>query len=212
MSLHECKNGLNVNKVRFFDTTQLLDTCKESWDRVKIVCTQPYIKLAKYGLSFVRFHSKDIPHVEEKGEPIQLGSFFLRNDDEVDDLSSAGRLFAKRHEYRKVVTMPESIMNRFLPHQKLMLVQRSASKPKQKNYKKKDLTISPSNPSTSKGVINSYVGKINLETMNASKPKKRDSATLPSNQSTSTASTGMIHFYIDSINMKVLYFIYGVYF
>lgn len=118
MTLHECKNGLNVNKVRFFDTDHLSLASKESWDRVKIVCTQPYMKQSKYGLSFVTFHSKEIKDVPQK-EPIQsqsirLGSFTLRNDDESDDISSAGRLFSKRNENRDVVRMPESPVNRLL--------------------------------------------------------------------------------------------------
>lgn len=119
MTLQECKNGMNVNKVRFFDTEQLSSACEDSWDRVKIVCTQPYIKQAKFGLSFVTFHSKDIPQKEPEPKPIQsqivqLGSFTLRNDDGPDDLSSAGRLFSKRHENKDMVKMPESPINRLL--------------------------------------------------------------------------------------------------
>ncbi|XP_015375795.1 PREDICTED: DNA repair protein XRCC1 [Diuraphis noxia] len=115
MTLHECKNGLNVNKVRFFDTDHLSLASKESWDRVKIVCTQPYIKQSKYGLSFVTFHSKDIPQKEPiQSQSIQLGSFTLRNDDESDDILSAGRLFSKRNEHENVVRMPESPVSRLL--------------------------------------------------------------------------------------------------
>lgn len=117
MTLHECKNGLNINKVRFFDTNQLSSVCNESWDRVKIVCTQPYIKQAKFGLSFITFHSKD----EIQKEPIQsqsclvqLGMFKLKNDDGPDDFLSAGQLFAKRHENKEIVKMPESPVNRLL--------------------------------------------------------------------------------------------------
>lgn len=121
MTLHECKNGLNVNKVRFFDNDQLSPACKESWDRVKIVCTQPYIKQAKFGLSFITFHSKDVPLIEppknvlQSQSSIQLGSFVLRNEDnDSDEFSSAGRLFAKRHEQKDMVRMPESPLNRLL--------------------------------------------------------------------------------------------------
>lgn len=107
MTLHECKNGLNVNKVRFFNTDQLSSACKESWDRVKIVCTQPYIKQTTFGLSFITFHSKDILQKEIIHQPksslIQLGSFTLRLDDEQDDLHAAGKLFNKRHENKKIV-------------------------------------------------------------------------------------------------------------
>ncbi|KAL5240151.1 hypothetical protein ACI65C_007561 [Semiaphis heraclei] len=115
MTLHECKNGLNVNKVRFFDSDHLSLASKESWDRVKIVCTQPYIKHSKYGLSFITFHSKDIPQKEPiQSQSIQLGSFTLRNDDESDDILSAGRLFSKRNENKNVVRMPESPVSRLL--------------------------------------------------------------------------------------------------
>jgi len=115
MTLHECKNGLNVNKVRFFNADHLSLASKESWDRVKIVCTQPYIKQCTYGLSFITFHSKDIPQKEPiQSQSIQLGSFTLRNDDESDDILSAGRLFSKRNENKDVVRMPESPVNRLL--------------------------------------------------------------------------------------------------
>lgn len=119
MTLHECKNGLNVNKVRFFDTSQLSSACKELWDRVKIVCTQPYIKQAKFGLSFITFHSKTEEIISpknrvESSSSIQLGSFTLRNDNGPDDYLSAGRIFAKRHETKDVVRMPESPINRLL--------------------------------------------------------------------------------------------------
>lgn len=118
MTLQECKNSLNINKVRFFDTNQLSLTCNELWDRVKIVCTQPYIKQAKFGLSFITFHSKDmnIPQTEpvHSLSSVQLGSFTLRNDDGPDDIISAGRLFAKRHENKEIVRMPESPVNRLL--------------------------------------------------------------------------------------------------
>jgi len=116
MTLHECKNGLNVNKVRFFDNDQLSSACKESWDRVKIVCTQPYIKQAKFGLSFIIFHSNDLPKKESiQSQLTQLGSFTLRNEDEEpDEITFAGRLFAKRHDNKEIVRMPESPINRLL--------------------------------------------------------------------------------------------------
>lgn len=163
MTLHECKNGLNVNKVRFFDTSQLSPSCKESWDRVKIVCTQPYIKSAKFGLSFITFHSKDVPKAEpiqpqsSQSQSIKLGSFTLRNDDDdPGDLSSAGRLFAKRHENTQVVRMPESPVNRLLAlHKKNLEIGKHkttdsknnnnhSSSPKQKVFKPPKDTIKPS--------------------------------------------------------------------
>jgi DNA-repair protein XRCC1 len=133
MSLHECKNGLNVNKVRFFNSDQLSPACKESWDRVKIVCTQPYIKQAKFGLSFITFHTKDEPKKKPiEPESIQLGAFTLRNYDDPDDLTSVGRLFSKRHENREMVRMPESPVNRLLALHKRNL---NAEKHKNTDYK-----------------------------------------------------------------------------
>ncbi|KAH3877367.1 hypothetical protein DPMN_001230 [Dreissena polymorpha] len=44
----EARNGTNRGSVRMFDTSQLSATAaKEKWDRVKIVCTQPFNKVAR---------------------------------------------------------------------------------------------------------------------------------------------------------------------
>lgn len=197
MTLNECKNGLNVNKVRFFDTSQLSDACKETWDRVKIVCTQPYIKQAKFGLSFITFHSKDITKLEVKKEltrqqqssSIQLGSFILKDDDSPDDdICSVGRLFAKRHENKEVVRMPESPINRLLAQHKKNIEAASTSKNKKitsllsdqkvskkdsikpkkndvnkNDVKKNDLVISPIVQNT--GMIIYYVNKLTTHTV-----------------------------------------------
>lgn len=46
MSPTESRNGTNMNRVRFFGTTQLQKSpAQEKWDRVKIVCSQPYSKV-----------------------------------------------------------------------------------------------------------------------------------------------------------------------
>lgn len=46
MSPTESRNGTNMNRVRFFGSNQLQkSTAQEKWDRVKIVCTQPYNKV-----------------------------------------------------------------------------------------------------------------------------------------------------------------------
>ncbi|XP_023256406.1 DNA repair protein XRCC1-like, partial [Seriola lalandi dorsalis] len=45
MSPTESRNGTNMNRVRFFGPNQLQkSTAQEKWDRVKIVCSQPYSK------------------------------------------------------------------------------------------------------------------------------------------------------------------------
>jgi len=161
MTLHECKNGLNVNKVRFFDTDHLSLASKESWDRVKIVCTQPYIKQSKYGLSFITFHSKDIPQKEPvQSQSIQLGSFTLRNDDESDDILSAGRLFSKRNENKNVVRMPESPVSRLLAIHKKNL---ETGKHKDSNS---------TNMNTQTPIVNQVISKPSKDSV---KPKNIDS-------------------------------------
>lgn len=194
MTLHECKNGLNVNKVRFFDTDQLSPACKETWDRVKIVCTQPYIKQAKFGLSFITFHSKDEPKKEPiQSQSVQLGAFTLRNDDDSDDLSSAGRLFAKRHENKGMVRMPESPVNRLLALHKKNL---EAGKLKNTDYNTNN--SNNNSPSTSQ--------KISKTPKDSSKPNKIDSVVNKKNPSTSPAiqKKGKGTIFITQIVAKVL--------
>lgn len=46
MSPTESRNGTNTSRVRFFGPNQLQkSTAQEKWDRVKIVCSQPYSKV-----------------------------------------------------------------------------------------------------------------------------------------------------------------------
>lgn len=57
MSPTESRNGTNMNRVRFFGQSQLQkSTAQEKWDKVKIVCTQPYNKVrASYLKLFVKY-------------------------------------------------------------------------------------------------------------------------------------------------------------
>ncbi|XP_062394563.1 DNA repair protein XRCC1 isoform X2 [Sardina pilchardus] len=101
MSPTESRAGSNTNRVRFFAPNQLVKaTAQEKWDRVKIVCSQPYSKTIAYGLAFVKFHSppdnSDPPasspkltklgqfRVKEespsKGQSLQPGSLFFNRD------------------------------------------------------------------------------------------------------------------------------------
>lgn len=57
MSPIESRQSTNKNKVRMFTAEQLTPECKQKWDRVKIVCTQPFNRHVQYGLSFVALHS-----------------------------------------------------------------------------------------------------------------------------------------------------------
>lgn len=79
-----------------FTTEQLSSPERdEKWDRVKIVCTQPFNRHVQYGLSFVTFHS---PEDKSDNAPVQqtLGRFVLRPPSP-DDIV-VGSTFLKRKE------------------------------------------------------------------------------------------------------------------
>ncbi|XP_068180482.1 DNA repair protein XRCC1 [Antennarius striatus] len=104
MSPTESRNGTNMSRVRFFGPNQLQKSVvQEKWDRVKIVCSQPYSKNIAYGLTFVKFHSppdkNDPPSTSPKltklgqfrvkdespssGSSLQPGSLFFSRDNAV---------------------------------------------------------------------------------------------------------------------------------
>lgn len=84
MSPTESRNGTNLNRVRFFGPTQLQKSAaQEKWDRVKIVCSQPYTKNIAYGLAFVKFHSppdKNDPPPTSPPKLTKLGQFRLKDE------------------------------------------------------------------------------------------------------------------------------------
>uniref|UniRef100_A0A1B6KXU3 BRCT domain-containing protein n=1 Tax=Graphocephala atropunctata TaxID=36148 RepID=A0A1B6KXU3_9HEMI len=94
MTLKEAKDGTNTSGVRFFKSTDLSKpTANEKWDRIKIVCTQPFNKHVQYGLAFVVLHSPD-GSGESSGT---LGKFALKEAD--NELPVAvGSWFAKRKD------------------------------------------------------------------------------------------------------------------
>ncbi|GAB1601859.1 DNA repair protein XRCC1-like isoform X1 [Argonauta hians] len=107
MSPMESRNNTNRCSVRMFGPEKLTKTVfEEKWDRVKIICTQPFNKMTNYGLSFVKFHSppssgnhsNSAKPVEDDDltNPKKIGAFFFRQDeDEKSDLK-AGSLFAQQ--------------------------------------------------------------------------------------------------------------------
>ncbi|KAM7340128.1 hypothetical protein ACRRTK_000743 [Alexandromys fortis] len=101
MSPSESRSGSNPNRVRFFGPDKLVRAAAEKrWDRVKIVCSQPYSKDSPYGLSFVRFHSP--PDKEEVEAPSQkvtvtkLGQFRVKEEDDSASSLKPGALFFSR--------------------------------------------------------------------------------------------------------------------
>lgn len=97
MSLKESKDGINKSGVRFFKRADLnKPAVDEKWDRVKIVCTQPFNKHAPYGLSFVVLHSS-VGQTEEKSQISGiLGHFALKKKEEEEP--AIGTWFAKRKD------------------------------------------------------------------------------------------------------------------
>jgi DNA-repair protein XRCC1 len=58
MSPAESKSWTNINRVRMFGRDKLSKlVLDQKWDKIKLVCTQPFNKIEKYGISFVKFHS-----------------------------------------------------------------------------------------------------------------------------------------------------------
>lgn len=96
MTLKESKDGSNSRAVRFFKKENLTQpTANEKWDRLKIVCTQPFNKHVQYGLSFVVLHSTSDQSVEGESSS-SLGKFTLKEENE--EQVSVGSWFAKRKD------------------------------------------------------------------------------------------------------------------
>ncbi|KAM5236777.1 DNA repair protein XRCC1 isoform 2-T2 [Ctenodactylus gundi] len=100
MSPSESRSGSNPNRVRIFGPDKLVRGAAEKrWDRVKIVCSQPYSKDSPYGLSFIRLHSP--PDKDEAEAPAQvtvtkLGQFRVKDEDESASSLKPGALFFSR--------------------------------------------------------------------------------------------------------------------
>ncbi|XP_042148816.1 DNA repair protein XRCC1 [Ixodes scapularis] len=99
MSPMDARQGTNLNRVRMFSTDKLSQTfAKEKWDRIKVVCTQPFNKSMQYGLAFITLHSPGEMDPKGGSSPkAALGGFQLKGDDDETDLA-VGSWFAKRKE------------------------------------------------------------------------------------------------------------------
>nr|KAF6272593.1 X-ray repair cross complementing 1 [Pipistrellus kuhlii] len=99
MTPSESRSGSNPNRVRIFGPDKLVRGAAEKrWDRVKIVCSQPYSKDSPYGLSFVRLHSPpDKDEVEASPQKVtKLGQFRVKEEDEGASSLRPGALFFSR--------------------------------------------------------------------------------------------------------------------
>lgn len=90
MSPLESRNGTSQNRVRIFNKDQLTKpVVDERWDRIKIVCRQPFNRQTQYGLSFLTLHSPEerlgrFVIKDEEPDTITIGSFFAKNRDKKD--------------------------------------------------------------------------------------------------------------------------------
>lgn len=67
------------NRVRFFTGNDLnQDLLTERWDRIKIICTQPFNKHVKYGIAFLTLTSPSEGQKEEKVKGTKLGAFTVK--------------------------------------------------------------------------------------------------------------------------------------
>lgn len=79
-----------------FTTEQLSSPERdEKWDRIKVVCTQPFNRHVQYGLSFITLHS---PEDKNLHTPVQqtIGKFVLRPPSPND--IGVGSTFLKKKE------------------------------------------------------------------------------------------------------------------
>ncbi|XP_060708635.1 DNA repair protein XRCC1 isoform X2 [Hemiscyllium ocellatum] len=101
MSPTESRNGAPLNRVRMFGSEKLAKaTLGKKWDRVKVVCTQPYNKNLAYGLSFIRFYStpQDMEKSAGSSSPkiTKLGQFVVKEEEGSNDDLKPGSLFFNR--------------------------------------------------------------------------------------------------------------------
>ncbi|CAH2089970.1 unnamed protein product [Euphydryas editha] len=82
-----------VERVRSFSGAALAAARERRWDRVRLVCTQPYNKHCKYGLSFVHIHEPEGPSLKTFPHALALES--LPSDDEE---FRPGELFAQHSQ------------------------------------------------------------------------------------------------------------------
>ena len=80
MTPSESRGGTNLYKMRIFSKEQLSNvTVDEKWDRIKIICTQPYNKTSTFGLSVLTLH-KDGPSLSKPPATAKIGGFNIRAD------------------------------------------------------------------------------------------------------------------------------------
>ena len=86
MSPLDSTNGNNKNRTRFFNKEDFNPTTAgKLWDRIKIVCSQPFNKHVPFGLCFVQVHGEkdetNSPRVDILQKPSEKFSTEKKNDE-----------------------------------------------------------------------------------------------------------------------------------
>ncbi|XP_041427601.1 DNA repair protein XRCC1 [Xenopus laevis] len=110
MSPSESKNESNLNRTRMFGPDKLVKGAAEKkWDRVKIMCTQPYTKNLAYGISFIRLNSppEDGSPTAPSPKVTKLGQFMVKEEENSSPSMRPGSLFFNRTS-KPQVTPPKT--------------------------------------------------------------------------------------------------------
>lgn len=98
MSPIESRNSTDLNRVRMFGPDKLnKNVACQKWDRIKVICTQPFNKNMQYGLSFITVRALGEEPTSSSSRVTKLGSFTLKEEDDSDPIS-IGSMFARRKE------------------------------------------------------------------------------------------------------------------
>ncbi|XP_045533049.1 DNA repair protein XRCC1 isoform X2 [Pieris brassicae] len=94
VSASESRRGSGVDRVRTFSGEQLSATRLRPWDRLRVVCSQPYNKHCQYGLSFIHvFSPEEVSKAVGGRGPAFTLPLETTSDDE--DTFRPGELFAR---------------------------------------------------------------------------------------------------------------------
>ncbi|XP_040582002.1 DNA repair protein XRCC1 [Lepeophtheirus salmonis] len=95
----ESRSMEHFERVRMFSEDKFdISNSKDSWDLLKVICTQPFNKRIRYGLNFVTVNGM----LDSKANLIsspkihRIGSIILKDEEPYDETLKNGDLFAKR--------------------------------------------------------------------------------------------------------------------
>ncbi|XP_028160481.1 DNA repair protein XRCC1-like [Ostrinia furnacalis] len=111
LSPAESRKDAGVERVRSFSGSQLAAARAQRWDRVRLVCSQPYNKHCKYGLSFVHISEPEdssapapapAPSTVAAPSPVPGAALarLLDAGSSSDDEFKPGELFARHNSSR----------------------------------------------------------------------------------------------------------------